>query len=231
MRLAPLLLALAACAPLPESGGRALTAEGVRPGVGAAHDLAAAQPPMGIPLRYQARNLVRDRLNTMEVVFAPAEGGYTRTETIRIPESSAPAAALIAAMVRQREGRAAEVDGSDVLLRAIDRTDTLGRTLASDRGGLVFRWKPHDCRATPGDCRTTRTGPGSRPEHLIVTSTETGGVWREQVRRDPSRDPQGRTTLLAESYFSLDQGGVLIDMNRLDHERDLGNYQEIRRVD
>lgn len=227
--LVPLLLALAACAPLPQGGERQLTAGGVRPGVGAAHDFAAATPPLGTPVRYRVQTPLRDAPNEMEVVLEPRDGGYLRTETLRIPESSAVEANIIAGMVRQREGRTAEVQGTDVVLRAREEVDRLGRTVRSDRGGPVVAWTPHDCRATPGECRTVRAVNG-RPDHLLVTTTETGGIWREQVRLDPARHPQGLDRVLEEAFYSLDESGLLIDMNRLDHERDLGGYQEIRRV-
>ena len=233
--IAPLLfvtvVGLAACAPLPEGGQRQLTAEGIRPGVGSTHDFAAATPPLGTPVRYSIRTPLRERPNEMEVVLTARDGGYVRAETVRIPESSAVEANLIASMVGQREGRAAQVEGTDVILRARAETDPRLRTVVSDRGGPVVRWNPHDCRAVPGECRTARTNPDGRVDYLIVTTSETGGIWREEIRRDPARDQQGRTTLLQESFYSLDEGGMLIDMNRLDHERDLGGYQEIRRVE
>ena len=228
--IAPLLLALAACAPLPDGGPRQLSAEGIRPGVGAARGFAAARPPLGTPITYAIRTPLRDAPNEMQVVLQPRDGGYTRAETVRIPESSAVQANIIAAMVRQRDGRAAEVVGTDVVLRARDELDPLGRCISSDRGGIRIGWDPHDCRATLGECRTVRHDPDGRTNHLIVTTTEADGIWREQVRLDPARDPQGKTTLLEEAFYSLDENGLLIDMNRLDHERDLGNYQEIRRV-
>jgi hypothetical protein len=228
--LALALLVLAACAPLPE-GPRELTAEGIRPGVGAAHDFAAARRAPGAPLRYLVHTPLRERPNEMEVLLERRDGGWLRTETVRIPESSAAQARLIATMIGQRDGRAAVVEGTEVVLRSRDLLDPLGRTIASDRGGAVVRWDPHDCRATLGECRAARTDPDGRTRHLVVTTTETAGVWREEIRRDPSRDPQGRTTLMQESFYSLDEDGALIDMNRLDHERDIGGYQEIRRVD
>ncbi len=231
--LAPLLLAtvlaLAACAPLPGGGQRQLTAEGIRPGVGAPRAVAAT-PPLGMPVRYQIHTPLREAPNAMEVVLQRDGDGYLRTETVRIPESSGPEARLIATMVRQRDGRSAEVEGTDVVLRTRDRLDARGRTLASDLGGVQVRWDPHDCRAVVGECRTARTNPNGRVDYLAVTTSETGGIWHETIRRDPARDLQGRTTLLQESLYSLDATGMLIDMNRIDHERDLGGYQEIRRV-
>ena len=226
-----LLLALAACAPLPEGGPRQLTAEGVRPGIGAAHDLAAARPPLGTPVRYLIHTPLRDEPSTLEIRLDRREGGYLRSETVRVPERSAAEARLIATMIGQRDGRAAAVEGTDVVLGARERTDALGRTVEADRGGgAVTRWDPHDCRATPGECRTVRTNPDGRADPLVVTTTEAGGIWRREVRRDPASDLPGRTTLLEEAFFSLDEDGLLIDMNRLDHERDLGGYQEIRRA-
>lgn len=230
MRPILLAFALVACAPLPQGGERQLTAEGVRPGVGAAHDFAAATPPLDAPVAYVIRTPLRDEPNRMEVVLTRADGGYVRSETVRIPESSVPEAQLIATMVRQRDGRSAEVEGTDVVLRATDRLDPLGRTMVSDRG-VRTAWEPHDCRGVIGECRTVRINPDGRREHVVVTTSEAVGVWREQLRRDPARDPQGRTTLLREAYYSLDAGGMLIDMNRIDHERDLGGHQEIRRVE
>jgi hypothetical protein len=225
------LLLLAACAPLPDGGPRQLTAEGIRPGVGASHDFGAGQPPLGTPVRYLIHTPVRERPNEMMVVIDRSAGGLVRTETVRIPESSATEARLIATMIRQRDGRAAVVEGTEVVLRAIELLDPQGRTVASNRGGAVVRWDPHDCHGTPGECRTARTDADGRTRYLVVSTTETGGIWREEVHRDPSRDPQGRATLLQESFYSLDDDGLLLDMNRLDHERDLGGYQEIRRVD
>ena len=225
------LLVLAACAPLPEDGPRQLTAEGIRPGVVAPNDFGADQPPLGTPVRYLIQTPLRERPNEMTVVIDRNEGGLVRTETVRIPESSAAEARLIATMIRQRDGRAAVVEGTEVVLRAVELLDPQGRTVASDRGGAIVRWDPHDCHGTPGECRTVRTDADGRTRHLVVTTSETGGIWREEVRRDPSRDPQGRATLLQESFYSLDEDGLLLDMNRLDHERDLGGYQEIRRVE
>jgi hypothetical protein len=225
-----LLLALAACAPLPEGGQRQLTAEGIRPGIGAAHDLGAARPPLGTTVRYLIHTPPRDEPSELEVSLERREGGYIRSETVRIPESSAVEAGLIASMIGQRDGRAAVVEGTDVVLGARDLTDALGRTVEADRGGPVIRWDPHDCRATPGECRTVRTNPDGRSDPLVVTTIETNGIWRREVRRDPASDLPGRSTLLEEAFYSLDEDGLLIDMNRLDHERDLGGYQEIRRA-
>ncbi len=66
---------------------------------------------------------------------------------------------------------------------------------------------------------------------LLVETSELGGIWRSEIRVDPERDPASRGALLEESIYSLDENAVLIDMNRIDHERDLGRYQEIRRVE
>ncbi len=76
-----------------------------------------------------------------------------------------------------------------------------------------------------------RTDPDGSQVPLVVETSELGGIWRETVRRDRERDPASRGALLRESLYSLDPAGMLIDMNRMDHEKDLGSYQEIRRVD
>lgn len=232
MRLAlALLLACAACAPLPDSGERKLSSQGVRPGVTAV----ALEGIASIPerqARYRINTPLRRQPSEMTVTMRPAgDGGYLREETVRIPETSSPEAQLVATMIRQRDGREAEVVGTDVILRGTERADRRGRTVVAERGGVRVAYAPHDCRATPGTCRTVRTGPDGREEPLLVETSELGGIWRETVRRDPERDPASRGALLRESLYSLDHAGMLVDMNRLEHEKTLGNYQEIRRVE
>ncbi len=232
LRLAgALLLGLAACGPLPDSGERKLSSQGIRPGVTAA----TLQGVGSIPERtahYRISTPLRSEASEMVVTMRPdAGGGYVRDETVRIPESSAAEARLIASMVRQRDGRQAEVVGTDVVLRGTERVDRRGRTTVSERGGVRTTYAPHDCRATPGICRMVRTGPDGSEVPLVVETSELGGIWRETVRRDAERDPASRGALVRESLYSLDHAGMLVDMNRLDHERDLGSYQEIRRVE
>jgi hypothetical protein len=225
------LLALAGCAPLPDSGERKLTSQGVRPGATAA----ALEDVASIPeqqARYLIHTPLRRQPSELTVTLGPgAGGGYARQETVRIPESSPAEARIVASMVRQRDGRAAEVVGTDVILSGTDRLDRRGRTVAAESGGVRTAYAPHDCRATPGICRTVRTGPDGEAVPLVVETSELGGIWRERVRRDRERDPASRGRLVRESIYSLDRTGMLVDMNRIDHEKDLGSYQEIRRVD
>ncbi len=232
LRLAgALLLALAACTPLPDSGQRKLSAQGIRPGVPAV----ALEGIGSVPerrVRYRIDTPLRRQPSEMVVTLRPGtDGGYLREETVRIPETSSAEARLVATMVRQRDGREAEVVGTDVILRGTEQVDGRGRTLVAERGGVRTAYAPHDCRATPGMCRTVRTGPDGSEEPLIVETSELGGIWRETVRRDPERDPASRGALMRESLYSLDHAGMLVDMNRIDHEKTLGSYQEIRRVD
>ena len=138
---------------------------------------------------------------------------------------------MIASMVRQRDGRSADVVGTDVILRKRDVIDNRGRTLSSDRGGVQLTFDPHDCRATIGTCRAVRVGSDGEKVPIVVETSELGGIWRSEIRRDPERDPASRGALIEEAIYSVDANAVLIDMNRVDHEKDLGQYQEIRRVD
>jgi hypothetical protein len=226
-----LLLALAACAPLPDTGQRKLSSQGIRPGVTAL----ALEGIASIPerqARYRIDTPLRSQPSEMAVTLRRgADGGYLREETVRIPETSAAEAQLVATMVRQRDGRKAEVVGTDVILRGTEQVDRRGRTLVAERGGVRTAFAPHDCRATLGTCRTVRTGPDGQGEPLVVETSELGGIWRETVRRDRERDPASRGKLLRESLYSLDHAGMLVDMNRMDHEKTLGQYQEIRRVE
>lgn len=228
---AALLLGLAACGPLPDSGERKLTSQGIRPGVTAA----ALEGVGSIPERqahYRIDTPLRTESSEMVVTLRPdANGGYVREETVRIPESSAAEARLIATMIRQRDGREAEVTGTDVILTGTERVDSRGRTTVSERGGVRTTYAPHDCRATPGICRMVRTGQDGTEVPLVVETSELGGIWRETVRHDAERDPASRGAPVRESLYSLDHAGMLVDMNRLDHEKTLGNYQEIRRVE
>lgn len=225
------LLALAACAPLPESEERRLTSQGVRPGA-TAETVEEVTLPVGRLFRYTIETPLRRQPTEMAVILRrTAEGGFLREGTVRIPETSVTEARLIATMVRQNDGSKAEVVGTDVILRGLDQVDRRGRTQVSDRGGVRVSFAPHDCHATRGTCRFTRTGQDGREEHLVVETSELGGLWREQTRRDPQRNPGGRGALVGESIYSVDENAVLIDMNRIDHERVLGKYQEIRRVE
>jgi hypothetical protein len=225
------LLACAACAPLPDSGERTLSSQGIRPGATAL----ALEGVASIPDRqanYRISTPLRSRPSEMAVRLRRGAGdGYLREETVRIPESSPAEARIVASMIEQRDGRQAEVVGTDVILRGREEVDRRGRTVVAESGGVRTAWTPHDCRATPGTCRTVRTGPDGRDEPLVVETSEFGGIWRETVRRDRERDPASRGALLRESLYSLDHAGMLIDMNRMDHEKSLGSYQEIRRVD
>lgn len=224
-------LALAACAPLPDTGQRKLTSQGVRPG---ATDTVLQQigNVSERQARYRIETPLRDEPSELTVTLRPGtDGGYVREETVTIPESSAVEARVVASMIEQRDGRVAEVVGTDVVLRGTEQTDRRLRTLVSESGGVRTAYAPHDCRATPGPCRTVRTGPDGSDEPLVVQTSEFGGIWREEVRRDPELDPASRGALLRESIYSLDPAGMLMDMNRMDYEKDLGQYQEIRRVD
>jgi hypothetical protein len=225
------LLAAAACAPLPDTGQRKLTSQGIRPGVNAAAMEVLGRVPER-QVRYLIHTPLRGEPSELAVTQSPAtDGGYLREEIVRIPESSPAEARIVASMVRQRDGREAEIVDSDVILRGTERADARGRTLLAERGGVRTAFAPHDCRATLGTCRMVRTGPGGRDEPLVVETSELGGIWRETVRRDIQRDPASRGALVRESLYSLDPAGMLVDMNRMDHEKDLGSYQEIRRVD
>ncbi len=227
-----MLLALAACAPLPKSDLGKLSSQGVRPGATSAAGFDQASPPVDQLVRYQILSPLRDDPSELSVIFHPGEnGGFVREETVRIPESSIVEARMIASMVRQRDGRAADVVGTDVILRELDQIDHRGRTLHSDRGGAQLTFEPHDCRATLGTCRTTRIDTDGEQVPLLVQTSELGGIWRSEIRRDPERDPASRGALLEETIYSVDENAVLIDMNRIDHEKDLGQYQEIRRVE
>ncbi len=224
------LLAAAACAPLPDTGQRKLSSQGIRPGVNAASlEVLGSVPERRV--RYLIHTPLRSQPSEMAVTQSPATGGYVREEIVRIPESSPAEAQIVATMVRQRDGREAEIIGNDVILRGTERADARGRTTLAERGGMRTAFAPHDCRATLGTCRVVRTGPDGREEPLVVETSELGGIWRETVRRDPARDPASRGALVRESLYSLDPAGMLVDMNRMDHEKDLGSYQEIRRVD
>ena len=225
------LLAAAACAPLPDTGQRKLSSQGIRPGVNAAAmDVLGRVPERQV--RYLIHTPLRSEPSEMAVTLSPAaDGGYVRDEVVRIPESSPAEARIVASMLRQRDGREAEIVGNDVILRGTELADGRGRTTIAERGGVRTAWAPHDCRATLGTCRTIRTGPDGRDEPLVVETSELGGIWRETIRRDPERDPARRGALVRESLYSLDHAGMLVDMNRMDHEKDLGRYQEIRRVE
>ena len=225
------LVAATACAPLPDTGQRKLSSQGIRPGVNAASMEVLGRVPER-QARYLIHTPLRSEPSELAMTQSPVtDGGYVREETVRIPESSPAEARIVASMVRQRDGREAEIVGSDVILRGTERADARGRTLLAERGGVRTAWAPHDCRATLGTCRTVRTGPDGRDEPLVVETSELGGIWRETIRRDPERDPARRGALVRESLYSLDHAGMLVDMNRMDHEKDLGSYQEIRRVD
>jgi hypothetical protein len=225
------LLAAAACAPLPDTGQRKLSSQGIRPGVTAVVLAGVGSVPER-QARYRIDTPLRRQPSEMAVTLRPGrDGGYLREETVRVPETSPAEAQLVATMIRQRDGREAEVVGTDVILTGTERLDRRGRTLTAERGGVRTDYAPHDCRATPGVCRTVRTGPDGREEPLVVETSELGGIWRETVRRDPERDPASRGALLRESLYSLDHAGMLVDMNRMDHEKTLGQYQEIRRVE
>lgn len=227
-----MLLALAACEPLPKSDVAKLSSQGIRPGVTSSAGFDQVSPPVGELVRYRIMSPLRDEPSELSVTYRPAtDGGFLREETVRIPETSIVEARMIASMVRQRDGRSADVVGTDVILREQDRIDSRGRTLHSDRGGVQLSFDPHDCRATLGTCRTTRTGPEGDEVPLLVQTSELGGIWRSEIRRDPERDPASRGALLEETIYSVDENAVLIDMNRVDHEKDLGQYQEIRRVE
>jgi hypothetical protein len=225
------LLAAVACAPLPDTGQRKLSSQGIRPGVNAASMEVLGHVPER-RVRYLIDTPLRSQPSEMAVTQSPAtDGGYVREEIVRIPESSPAEAQIVATMVRQRDGREAEVVGNDVILTGTDRADRRGRTMLAERGGVRTTWTPHDCRATLGTCRTVRTGPGGREEPLVVETSELAGIWRETIRRDVERDPASRGALVRESLYSLDHAGMLVDMNRMDHEKTLGQYQEIRRVE
>lgn len=225
------LVALAACGPLPDSGGRELTAEGIRPG--ATSDVKLDRPkPVETSTRYLIATPFRNEPSEMTVTLRRGSGGgYVRDAVVRMSQDNPAEAKLVATMLRQGDDRQTEIVGSDVVLRATDQIDRHGRTVSSERGGVRISYDPHDCRATLGECRTVRTDPDGRPTYLLVRTTESEGIWREEIRRDPARDPQGRTTLMQETFYSLDENGFLIDMNRIDHERDIGRYQEIRRAE
>ncbi len=135
-RLVPGMMLLAACAPLPKSDAGKLSAQGVRPGVTSAAGFDQASPPIDQLVRYEIMSPLRDAPSELAVTYrADQNGGFVRDETVRIPESSIVEARMIASMVRQRDGRAADVVGTDVILRERDQIDQRGRTLRSDRGG------------------------------------------------------------------------------------------------
>ena len=227
---AGLALLAAACAPLPDTGQRKLSSQGIRPGVTAVVLAGVGSVPER-QARYRIDTPLRRQPSEMAVTLRPTPDGYLREETVRVPETSPAEAQLVATMIRQRDGRESEVVGTDVILTGTERLDRQGRTLVAERGGVRTAYAPHDCRATPGTCRTLRTGADGRDEPLLVETSEFGGIWRETVRRDPERDPASRGALLRESLYSLDHAGMLVDMNRMDHEKTLGQYQEIRRLD
>ena len=225
-----LLLALVACAPVPE--GRKLTSDTIRPGVTAGHDFEAITPPVDRVVKYRIETPLRREGSEMELTIRRATGGrLERAETIRIPAKSVADARVIAAMVRQRNGRGAEVTGTDVILRATARIDRRGRASVTENGIGRITYTPHDCHATLGLCQMTRTGIDGLKEFLTVRTTESGGIWNEEIRYDPARDPKGRSDVVRESVYSVDKFAMLIDANQIRHDRAVGKYQEIRRVE
>ncbi len=223
-------LALAACVPAP--GERQITPDGIRPGVSSSHDFRAVRPPVGTTIRYSIRTPLREQPSEMVVIISKGNSGqFIRSETVRIPGKSATDARTIATMVRQRNGRRAQIDGTDVIVRNSDRIDRRSRMLSADEGPAQVTYAPHDCHATPGLCRMTRTDPDGTVVYLVANTSETSGVWSEEVRYDPERDPEGRDGLVRQSVYSIDESAQVIDVNQIRYDRTLGKYQEIRRVE
>ena len=76
------------------------------------------------------------------------------------------------------------------------------------------------CSRAPSTKNLTRTNVRDSAESL----TASGRALVQHFLHDAGE-------LLQESLYSLDEQAVLIDMNRLDHDKAFGGYQEIRRVE
>jgi hypothetical protein len=159
------LLAAAACAPLPDTGQRKLSSQGIRPGVTAVVLAGVGSVPER-QARYRIDTPLRRQPSEMLVTLRPApDGGYLREETVRVPETSPAEAQLVATMIRQRDGREAEVVGTDVILTGTERLDRQGRTLVSERGGVRTAWARTTAgrrKAPAGPSAPARTGATSR---------------------------------------------------------------------
>ena len=224
------MAALAACAP-PKPAPRVLDGAGLTPGIGADAIDAVTPPAEGATFRYAIATPLRNDPSAMTVTIARTGETVERRQVVRIPASSMADARVIAVMAEQSDAREAEIDGTDVILRAVETADRRGRLLSTDFGATRVTYDPHDCFATTGLCKTVRTGADGRQRFLAVQTSEQGGIWREEIRLDPGRDPQGRSDLIRETLYTVDASGMLIDLNRIDHDKTLGQYQEIRRVE
>jgi len=112
----------------------------------------------------------------------------------------------------------------------IDEVTDRNLRLLSQEDVRLTRYVPHDCKRVLGRCAYEKQ-VGDRVLHLLRTSSFDGGVWRDTVAYDPSRDPKGRDDLLEESTFSVDAAGVLIDEETRRHSRLGTSLTRMARID
>lgn len=108
------------------------------------------------------------------------------------------------------------------------------RIVQDSQGRLVERqyvngqevFAPHDCQQVAGPCRYTLTdSQNGKTLHLVRQSTFQNGVWKFQVNIDPSRDPEGRQTLMETGEISFGKDGVVLDSIRRRNNR---HYSSLR---
>ena len=168
------------------------TSEGIRPGLEDNFDYASMSPVLGKVGRWTLlQNGVESSSISLEI-SRRADGLFEHRGTRQALSNSARNSELYALTDNARRS---------VLVRTNEQTIT---------------YEPHDCTNMLGQCRTVRTV--TRPDgavdeqHLIVQSSVSGGVWHKVMRFDPTSDPDGRSGVFVESYYSNAADGFFIDV-------------------
>lgn len=210
LRWVSVFLALAACTPTPT---RVLIPEdGLRPGVGADFAFDTVRPRIGQRVIYR----YSDGFTPFEVRenwrIARAEGGLFRLTGQRETIIEGIDLEDAVADFRANFGDAPVKVAGDRLVEPLSATVDR-RMRATQVAGPVqsSRFAPHDCFATLGTCRYTRTGPVGETQYVISETTEADGIWRETRYTDPERDPSGRKRLLGETAYTMDSQALVID--------------------
>lgn len=82
--------------------------------------------------------------------------------------------------------------------------DSRGRARAFQMLATDVRYAPSDCFSVVGDCSYTAVNDRGQTKRIRVSTTESGGVWRAELR--------DRGGLQSTQIYTLDRDGVMLDV-------------------
>lgn len=190
---------------------------GLKPGLTAAQFESRAAIPQGLNLAYRWTS--EDEVLEFDFTHFQREDGSTLLDgglLVDLPEGATreqleTVAAAIDANPRIK-GSAANLIKGDKLRMPVKGITDARLQLKELRSIESYRYFPHDCSFTLGECRYRRVEENRRQERILSLLREEGGIWHQLKY---AFDPRGgnRTILIEESYATYDKFGLLVALN------------------